>query len=189
MSFWVFGLLLWFFVSFFSFLFSCLFRAAPTTYGGSWVKGWIKAVATGLHHSHSNARSELHLRPIPQLTAVPDPLTHWARPGGQTRVLMVTSQLCYHWATVGTPSVVFLTCDTCIEAVNSHYVFCVQVMIYTTPTMLFAWVGHVCDRVVSSYFGFCQWILFANFSLWRGQWLLCLFLSVGLKPILLAWKQ
>ena len=33
-------------------------------------------VAAGRHHSHSNARSEPHLQPTPQLTA-----THWARPG------------------------------------------------------------------------------------------------------------
>ena len=37
------------------------FRAAPTTCGGSWVRGLIGATAAGLHHSHSSARSELHL--------------------------------------------------------------------------------------------------------------------------------
>ena len=35
--------------------------------------GPTEATVTGLHHSHSNARSEPHLRPIPQLTAVRDP--------------------------------------------------------------------------------------------------------------------
>ena len=46
----------------------CLFvfsRAAPIAYGGSQAKGLIRAVATSIHHSHSNAGS----------------LTHWARPG------------------------------------------------------------------------------------------------------------
>ena len=33
----------------------------------------IRTVATGLHHSHSNAGSELHLQPTAQLTATPDP--------------------------------------------------------------------------------------------------------------------
>ena len=33
----------------------------------------IGAVAGGLWHSHSNARSELHLQPTPQLTAMLDP--------------------------------------------------------------------------------------------------------------------
>ena len=53
--------------------FFVFFRAAPTAYGGSLARGQIRAVATGLHHSHSNAGSELHLRPTPQLTAMLDP--------------------------------------------------------------------------------------------------------------------
>ena len=55
---------------FFSFL---VFRATPAAYGGSQARGQIGAVAAGLHHSHSHARSELHLQPTPQLTATPDP--------------------------------------------------------------------------------------------------------------------
>ena len=35
--------------------------------------GPIRAIAAGLRHSHSHARSELRLRPTPQLTATPDP--------------------------------------------------------------------------------------------------------------------
>ena len=42
-------------------------------YGGSQARGPIGAVVAGLHPSHSNARSEPHLRPTPQLTAVTDP--------------------------------------------------------------------------------------------------------------------
>ena len=42
-------------------LFFCLFRAAPTTYGGSQARDPIGAVAASLHHSHSNDRSEPHL--------------------------------------------------------------------------------------------------------------------------------
>ena len=51
----------------------CLFRAAPAAYRGSQVRGLIGAITAGLCQSHSNARSELHLRPTPQLTAMPDP--------------------------------------------------------------------------------------------------------------------
>ena len=40
-------------------------------YGGSQARGLIGAVASG--QSHSNTRSELRLRPTPQLTAMPDP--------------------------------------------------------------------------------------------------------------------
>ena len=38
--------------------FFCLFAiswAAPVAYGGSQARGPIRAIATGLHHSHSNA--------------------------------------------------------------------------------------------------------------------------------------
>ena len=55
------------------YFFFCLFRAAPTTYGGSQARGQIGAVAITLHHSHSHVRSETRLRPTPQLTAMPDP--------------------------------------------------------------------------------------------------------------------
>ena len=51
----------------------CFFRAAPMAYGGSQARGRIGVVAAGLHHSHSNAVSELRLRSTPQLTATPDP--------------------------------------------------------------------------------------------------------------------
>ena len=50
-----------------------LFRAPPTAYGSSQARDWIEAVDAGLYHSHHNARSEWHLQPIPQLTAMPDP--------------------------------------------------------------------------------------------------------------------
>ena len=62
-------------VFFFFFFFFCLFllRAAPEAYGGSQARGRIGAVVTGLRHSHSNARSELHLQHTPELTAMPDP--------------------------------------------------------------------------------------------------------------------
>ena len=48
-------------------------KAGPAAYGGSQARGQIGAVATSLRQSHSNAGSELRLRPIPQLTAMPDP--------------------------------------------------------------------------------------------------------------------
>ena len=45
---------------FFSF---CFFRATTTAYEGSQGRGWIGAGAAGLRHSHSNAKSKLHLQP------------------------------------------------------------------------------------------------------------------------------
>ena len=56
----------------FVFSFFGLFRVVPMACGGSQASGQIRAVATGLHHSHSNAGSEPHLRPTPQLMAMPD---------------------------------------------------------------------------------------------------------------------
>ena len=48
------------------------FRATPMAYRGSQARGLIGAVAAGLRQRHSNARSELHLRPTPQLMATLD---------------------------------------------------------------------------------------------------------------------
>ena len=67
-----------FFLSFFLLIlkknfFNCLFRATPVAYGGSQARRPIRATAASLRHSHSNARSEPCLRPMPQLTAMPDP--------------------------------------------------------------------------------------------------------------------
>ena len=45
--------------------FCLFFSAAPAAYGGSQARGWIRASAASLHHSHSNSGS----------------LTHCVRPG------------------------------------------------------------------------------------------------------------
>ena len=59
----------WFFCLFFTF---CTFRAILMACGGSQAKGQIGATAASLYHSHSNAGSEPHLQPTPQLTAALD---------------------------------------------------------------------------------------------------------------------
>jgi len=59
-----------FFFFFFFFVFS---RAALAAYGGSHARGLIGAIASGLHHSHSNSGSEPLLQPTLQLMAIPDP--------------------------------------------------------------------------------------------------------------------
>ena len=56
-----------------TFFVSLFFRVEPTAHGGSQAQGLIGATAASLHHSHINARSEPHLRPTPQLAAMPDP--------------------------------------------------------------------------------------------------------------------
>ena len=57
----------------FLFFFFWLFRATPMAYGGSQARGPIGGVATDLHHSLSNARSQPRLRLTPQLMATRDP--------------------------------------------------------------------------------------------------------------------
>ena len=60
--------LFFFFLSFFFFL----FEATSMAHGSSQARGWIRATAAGLYHSHSNAGSEPHLRPTLQLKATLD---------------------------------------------------------------------------------------------------------------------
>ena len=66
--------------NFLFFFFLVFSRAAPTAYGGSQARGLIRALAAGLHHSHSNAWSELC---VTYITAHGNArsLTHRARPG------------------------------------------------------------------------------------------------------------
>ena len=65
------------FYSFFIYFINLFFRATPKAYGGSQVRGdQIRAVATGLGHSHSNVKSKRHLRPTPQLTVLARLLTN-----------------------------------------------------------------------------------------------------------------
>ena len=55
------------------FFFFFLSTAASVAYGNSQSGGQIRAGATGLHHSHSNTRSEPHLSSKPQLAETWDP--------------------------------------------------------------------------------------------------------------------
>ena len=50
-----------------------LFTVAPKAYGSLQTRDQIRAVAADLCHSHGNTTSELHLQPMPQLVATPNP--------------------------------------------------------------------------------------------------------------------
>ena len=80
-------------------IFFSLFRATPVAYGCSQTRGLIRATATSLHHSHSNARSKLCLQPTPQLMAISDPLS---KASDQTHNLMIPSWIPIHCTTMGT---------------------------------------------------------------------------------------
>ena len=71
------------FFSFFSFVLS--FLAAPTAYGNSQGRDWIRAVAAGLGlcHSHSNVGSLPCLQPYTTAHGDARFLTHWVRLGNQ----------------------------------------------------------------------------------------------------------
>ena len=84
------------------FIYFCLIRATLAAYGGSQTRGQIAAVAAGLCQRHSNARSELGLRPTPQLRATLDPYPA-SKSRNQTCKLMVPSQIHFHWAKMGMP--------------------------------------------------------------------------------------
>ena len=66
------------------FFFFSLFGAAPETSGGFQTRGWIRAGATGLCHSHSNARSKPCLQPTPPCTALTWHRSVWMRDGWST---------------------------------------------------------------------------------------------------------
>ena len=67
------------FVDFFFFFF--LFRAVPKAHGSSQARGWIGAVAAGLHHSHNNTRSEPPSVTYTTAHGNTCSLTPWAMPG------------------------------------------------------------------------------------------------------------
>ena len=60
------------FYSFFFFFFFFPLTTVPEACGRSQARDPVGATAAGLHHSHSNPRSELHLQPTLQLVAMPD---------------------------------------------------------------------------------------------------------------------
>ena len=78
---------------FFFFVFFAISWAARAAYGGSQARGRIGAVATGLHHSHSNTGSKLRLQPTPQLTAMPEILNPLNKARDRTCNLMIPSRI------------------------------------------------------------------------------------------------
>ena len=67
-------------------------ETAPIAYVGSQAKGGIRAATAGLHRSHINAGSELHLQSAPQLKAMLDP-NPLSKAKDQTCILMDPSQV------------------------------------------------------------------------------------------------
>ena len=98
-----------FFFFFFFFLF-CL--KTPMAYGSSQVTGRIGAIAAGLCHSPT-AWDLSHVGSLQHSSwqhQIPDPLS---KARNQTCVLIDTSQICFCWATMGTPCKFFFTSWVC----------------------------------------------------------------------------
>ena len=78
-------------------------RAPPAAYVSSQARGRIGAAAASLHHSHSNLGSKPHQQPThsSRQCQILNPLSE---AGDQTCILMDTSQVHDHWATMRTPT-------------------------------------------------------------------------------------
>ena len=85
------------------------FRAAHVAYGSSQAGGQIRAAAASLCHSHCSARSKPRLWTMPQLMAMPDPLTHWESPGIEPTSSWIQLRFTTRWATTTTPTSVLMT--------------------------------------------------------------------------------
>ena len=90
-------LYLWLFIIFIFYFF--VFLGPHAAYGGSQARGQIGAVATGLHHSHSNTRSEPCLQ---QIMATLDPQPTEQGQGSNVNPHMDASQIHFCWAMMGT---------------------------------------------------------------------------------------
>ena len=87
---------------FFSFFFSCFLGLPPATYGSSEARGWIRALATGLHHRRSNTGS----------------LTHRAKPGIKPASSWMLVR--FRWAMKGTPDISFIL--TIYSTISGFYI-------------------------------------------------------------------
>ena len=80
----------------FFFFFFFFFRSAPAPCGSSQARGRLGAAAAGLHHSHSY-HSSWQCQILNPLNKAKD----------RTCILMDTRWICFHWATTGTPDLIF----------------------------------------------------------------------------------
>ena len=130
-----------------SILFIYFFRVTPEAYGSSQGRGQIGAMVAHLHHSHSNAGSS-HFCNLHPLNKAKD----W------THFLMDTSQVCYHWATMRTPSFLRRTIFCCMyrphsvdSSANGHlgwfHVWLVWIM------LLWIWVDKYLFKSLLLFFG------------------------------------
>ena len=87
--------------------------ATLEAYGGTWARGRIRAVAASLHHSHSNTGSN-HIYDLHHSSRQCWILNQLSEARDQAYSLMVSSQIHFHCATMGTPAMdlIFKTCNS-----------------------------------------------------------------------------
>ena len=88
------------------FFFLFLFRAAPAAHGSFQARGGIGAAATGLPHSHSNARSKSATYTTTHSNA--GSLTHWSSPGIEPASSWILVRFITSWAAMRTSDTVIL---------------------------------------------------------------------------------
>ena len=136
--------------SFLSFLFfslslslSFFLEAKPEAYGGFQARDGIRATAASLRHNHNNTESEPYLWPTPQLTRC-QILILLSKARDWTHILMDVSQVCYHWAMMGTP-------NFCFRLPLCHILF-----------------THLCKNIEESLIFFSLWTIYL-----RTEYLCC----------------
>ena len=92
---------------FFFFFLNLFFRAALTACRSSQARGWIRATAARLPHSHSNARSQLHLWPQLHL---------WARPGIESSFSQILVRCISAMPQQELPGKIFLSLSTAFSS-------------------------------------------------------------------------
>ena len=135
-----------------SFCFLSFSGATPVAYGGSQARGLIGAAATSLRQSHSNAGSEPHLRPTPQLTATPD----LSKARDQTRNLMVPSQNLLTTESQQELPVSFLKHSVSLVYVCHAFLAALRHSLFNQPLNISVLKGLTLSPLLNSY-SLCEW--------------------------------
>jgi len=100
------SILFYYYYYYYYYYYFLLFRATPKAFGDSQAKGPLRAVVARLYHSHSNVGSEpvCNLHHSSQQHQILNPLS---KARDRTCILMDTSRVRYHSATVVTPQGAF----------------------------------------------------------------------------------
>ena len=153
----------------FRFIIFCLFfRGSPAANGNSQARGWIRATAASLY-----TRSIAMLDPSCICDLHRSSQQCWIfnslrKARDQTHFLTDTSRVCYHWATMDTPSFLF---NSKLEPADStwgttnHFLAvenpplipgqCQELKPYVETLVLLAWVSHVSPMCDTTHFQ--QW--------------------------------